>query len=1298
MNRFDAGFSSGKQSLAILGIVVAVVVAVVFLNRNGSEEPVTVASAPDRTEAHLTEREQRAAEPREAAPVPETAPQVAEEPARTEGEVRLHGQVTEAGGGYPISNAQVLVFLDREGALTGAARETTTDSEGNYEVILSAHELPRRSTVVAAKAEGYAAERHEVHRGAPRVGASIRQNFALRPGGAISGVVRNERGYPVSGAQVALAKFPETEQLYSLLARGENPHRFFPAVETGAEGRFQLEGIPRDPATRLYVEANNYLKHVTDPVMVGTRDLEIILEDGEVSLRGRVFNADGTPATEVPVRTLHGGAAQGPAGMLRSLADREAQLTSLYHTTTDGQGRYEFPALRSGTQSVLAGFGAPSSRSVAGMINIGFGDDAELNLRFGPTRVVRGVVVDRASGEPVPQVTLTANPVGSPLAELYAAAGGGSGDKQVTTNQLGEFELEIEPRAEQQLGGETRIYYKVPVHYDPNAGDTWRAEALSQRQIERLDEGGASHTIEVGRSQLIRGRVVAMGGEEGNEEQPVAGATVRWTGEERPDPVAQMIDDVLKEAAPTSKEVQTLGDGSFELWAAVDPDNPGRRRGRGRQVNRLNVVEAQLGEIKGEETIEFTDGQPQEVKITLQQVGTLRGRAVGPDEESVPGAEIQVAQVGRAMAGGTPELLASYTDEEGNFTIENIPTGRTMVIANAVPGFVPPEQRNVSIDPGDENELTLYYERSFPFEGIVVDGDDNPIRGAEVTLTQPRGGFLQRIMGGGTVTTNSEGRFELENLPETADALAFRVGHTNYETREVRNILPEDSPLTITLQGRSSVEFTAHSGNVQRTSFEYEIRPQGRPASDDPRMMMMRGGRGGQSGSGTVHLQSSPVKVTVEPGRYTLHVHGISDEDGQRDGTYGAEDFQVRRGETEPVELEVQLSPRLVVQGRVIDDEGNGLPDAEVQIHQAGRGGAAARWQRGRGGNDGIVDPQATDGRGYFRFEELTAGRFEIRAEKEDYVQREEVTIRLQAGEDPEPVTVELVQGGTIHGQVTGVDGRPMTNGWVYADVSGTGGTAPGWGRGRGNAPAVNDRDHRDQLDGSGNYRLTALPPGRHRVAVFDEDYGMEIMYLDVQLGVHETAKVDFDMQGLVQVDGSVDVEGMSIGRGGLGGTSFRLIPEGESEGGKLLSLDNRQNFRAYLRPGRYELHVSPRGINTDLPTGATVELVERRPRQSADIRVGLHEMDVLVVSPDGADFRGGDARIRFDGLNRSVTFRLSVSERITRLRFMPEGIYGEQGRLNGRDGRVYVPLEEQIGPRGDNILTFVSEEELNGT
>ena len=1297
MNRYDAGFSSGKHVFAVLGIVVVVIVAVLILNRDGYDDPAQTASAPDGTEAHLTEREGRRAEPRERATVPETAAEAAEEPAQPEPEreLRLHGRVTAASGEYPIGNAEVLLFLDQEGPLTNPAHQAVTDEEGNYELLLRESEFPRRSTVLAARAEGYAAERHEVQRGRPRPGGSIRQDFTLRPGGTVSGVVRNQRGNPVGNATVSLAKFPQTEELYTLVARGENPHRFFPSAETSAEGYFRLEGLPRDPSLRLYVEARDYLKHLTGPVSIGDRDLVIILEDGEASLHGRVLDSDGTPVADLPVRALHGGSTSGAAGLLRGFADREAQLTSLYHTRTDERGRYEFPALRSGAQSVLAGFGAPSSRSVAENIMLSFGDNAELNLRFPPTRVIQGVVVDRASGEPVPQVTLTANPVGTPLAAFYAEAGGGSGAEEVMTNQHGEFELKIEPRVERQLGGETRIYYRVPVHYDPMAEDSWQAEALSARLIERLDSSGEKHTIEIGRSHLIRGRVVAVGGEDGQEEIPVAGATVRWGGEERPDPVTQLLDEALLGSGRTGKEAQTRSDGTFELWAAVDPNaESGTRRGRGRMPNRINVLEAKHGEISGEETVEFENGEPREVKITLQQVGSLRGRAIGPDEEPVPGSEIQLIQIQRAMQGATPELKSAFTDDDGRFAFENVPTGRLMLMAHAVPGFVPPEQRNVTINANEETEITLDYQRAIPFEGYVVDNNEDPIRGAEVTLTQPVGGWMARIMGTGTVYTDAEGRFKIENLPETADSLAFRVGHTNYETREVRNILPEDSPVTITLQGRASLEFTAHSGGAQRTSFEYEIQQQGRPQRGAG--MMMRGGPGGAGGIGgarTVHLQTSPVKETVEPGRYTLHIHGISEEDGRRDGTYGAEDFQIERNQEGVLKLEVELLPELVVEGRVVDDEGEPIADAEVQIHQAGRAGAmAARWQRARGGGGGAVDPVTTDSRGLFRFEGLTAGRFEVRAEKDDLVQRETVTISVEAGQETDYLTVELVRGGTIFGSVTGVDGRPHTIGYVYADVSDSGrrAAAPAWGGGRGG-----EDEHRSELDDSGNYRLTALPPGRHRVVLFDGDFGREIMHLDVQLGVNETAEVDFDMQGLIELEGTLNITGMSIGRGGTMGTGFRLVPTEETEGGTLLPVNNRQNYRVYIRPGTYELNVSPRGIGENLPTGAIVEVRDRPPRQSSDIGVGLHELDIVVVSPRGADFRGGRGRLSFEGLTRTVTFQVNLSERITTLPFMPEGVYGENGRLNAEDGRVYLPLEGEVGPRGDNIVTFVSEEEL---
>lgn len=1279
MNRWDSGQTSTLKLLALAGTVLLVVIAALILNRSGSDDVSMVVSAPEQTEAHRSERgESRAGPTRTEAPRPE-APSIGEHAPATSRELRLHGIVTSADSGGPVSGAEVLLFLDEAGPLVNPAREVRADDEGNYEIILTAEELPRRSTVLAARAEGYAAERDEVFKGRPDSAGAIRKDFVLRPGGSVAGVVRNERGTPLSGAVVSLASFPERSELYSLIARGENPHRFFPAVETDGNGYFQLEGIARQPNIRLYTEREGYLKGLTDPVALGVREIEIILRDGEASLSGFVYDSDGTPVADLPVRTLHGGASQNFQGLMRALGERDAQLLNIYHTTTDSRGHYSFPALRSGSQSVLAGFGAPSSRSVAESILLAHGAEERLNLRFPPSYLISGVVVDRESREPVPGVTLTANPTGSPLAEHYAEAGGGSGQREFSTDQLGRFQIEIEPRVETQIGGETRVYYRVPVNYDPMNSDNWQARTLTGGQLSRLDGGEGELTIEVDRARLIKGVVVYE--DEENGDIPVSGATVRWSGEDRPNWLAQLTDGALEDAVSTTKEVATLSDGTFELWAPVSG-------GRGR--NPQNNLEAEADGVRGAARVRIADGEAEEVRITLEPRATLSGRAVDPDGQGVGGIEIQAIRMerrGRGAPDTTPEIPYAMTGEDGRFRMENIRAGRTMLIASAIPGYVPPDQLNVNLSAGEENEVTIELQRTKPFEGIVVDSEGTPVTGAEVTLTEPRGGWMGRIMAPGAVYTDSGGRFELGNLPAGADALALRVSHVSHETRDVRNLLPEDSPLRITLEGRAGVEFTVYSGDQQQTSFEYDIRPQGMALAAGGGGMMRGGDR---MQSRTVHRQAEPVKATLPPGHFTLHVHGIDDSTGRQDGTYGAENFEITSEGGEAVRLEVELSPILTIAGRVVDDEGEGVPGAEVQLHATGQGGGGGRWAFGRRGNNGIVDPVTTDQRGYFLFERMTAGNFDVRAEKDDLVQRDEVTVELASGESPDPVTVELVRGGTIFGKVTGVDGRPMADGWVYVQTPMTDG-----GRGRRNLPNVADDDHRQELESDGTYRLTALPPGRHDVTVYDRDFGMEIISHTVQLGVHEEAELDFDLQGFVRFDGNLDVTGMQIGRGGFGGSSFRLIPTEETQGGFLLNPNNRADFRVYMRPGTYELNVQPPGFGQYLPTGALVTLRERVPHQSSDIRVELNEVAVVVVSPDGSDFRGGQGRMSVEAATRTVNFRVNLRERISTWRFMPSGLYGTRGLLNGSDGRAYIALEADVGPGEENILTFVSEEDL---
>src|SRR5262245_10988823 len=157
------------------------------------------------------------------------------------------------------------------------------------------------------------------------------------------------------------------------------------------------------------------------------------------------------------------------------------------------------------------------------------------------------------------------------------------------------------------------------------------------------------------------------------------------------------------------------------------------------------------------------------------------------------------------------------------------------------------------------------------------------------------------------------------------------------------------------------------------------------------------------------------------------------------------------------------------ITGRVVNDEGAGMPNVTVVISraQAGRRAASPR------GNTEVV----TDKDGNFRGAGLSPGLYEV-----DVLRVKEYVMRpLPAAESRErryyrigdSITITLIKGGVITGRVTNPDGQPM----VGVDVSAT---------------IIRDAEGysiRDALEGdsrmtddSGIYRIYGLRPGSYIV------------------------------------------------------------------------------------------------------------------------------------------------------------------------------------------------------------------------
>ena len=231
----------------------------------------------------------------------------------------------------------------------------------------------------------------------------------------IGGIIRNDAGEPVEGAQLDFS-VPATE------ARSSVSHMSLGSATTDAEGRWVFPQAPPGALEGLSVRVmhdghlpgglggeaparNEALRTLTH---------ETVLQRG-VSLEGQVVNPDGQPVARASVAL----------GSDR-FGSRDPKVT------TDAEGRFRFPACK--PQSLVITVQASRYAPQIVRHQAGGADSEPLVIRLEPARTLRGQVVDAA---------------GQPLADVHVAADTWRGHRslnvRLTTDREGRFHWNSAP-------------------------------------------------------------------------------------------------------------------------------------------------------------------------------------------------------------------------------------------------------------------------------------------------------------------------------------------------------------------------------------------------------------------------------------------------------------------------------------------------------------------------------------------------------------------------------------------------------------------------------------------------------------------------------------------------------------------------------------------------------------------------------------------------------------------------------------------------------------------------------------
>jgi hypothetical protein len=242
------------------------------------------------------------------------------------GKPRIAGRVTRQEGDEPLSNLRVRVVKLRSlrgpGYVQEAPWRVIDDADGRFEVDVVGPGVYQ----IVAVADGMAPTRSKEINTDDNRGTPI--ELTLAAGSSLSGTVVNEAGEPIDGATV----IPMAQTMLGAAQRSRSANRDEGGVRTTG-GAFTLPHLAVGEET-LRVEHPDYCFGVVEHVAIasGENTLEPIVLKRGGSVRGRVFDGSGKPATGIAVRFQDSSGYSG-------FGDEEAGR--LATAVTNSQGEYE---------------------------------------------------------------------------------------------------------------------------------------------------------------------------------------------------------------------------------------------------------------------------------------------------------------------------------------------------------------------------------------------------------------------------------------------------------------------------------------------------------------------------------------------------------------------------------------------------------------------------------------------------------------------------------------------------------------------------------------------------------------------------------------------------------------------------------------------------------------------------------------------------------------------------------------------------------------------------------------------
>ncbi|MEM8960792.1 MAG: carboxypeptidase regulatory-like domain-containing protein [Acidobacteriota bacterium] len=401
------------------------------------------------------------------------------------------------------------------------------------------------------------------------------------------------------------------------------------------------------------------------------------------------------------------------------------------------------------------------------------------------------------------------------------------------------------------------------------------------------------------------------------------------------------------------------------------------------------------------------------------------------DDEPIAGVAIHPIRedLGQRAAQSGPHILqldrrraATQTDEEGRFSVDDLPRGARRSLWARAPGYLPANVE--AIQAPTTEPIIIVLEPAATIVGRVVNQDDEPVAGAGAEARWQIVGSDGEPVGRHDhehTTTDDDGRFRIDTPPGVRAQVL--VGVSDF-------IDPPPVEVDVPTEGATDeILFTVEKGSVVTGTVTDD--------RDEPI-------------DGIRVLAGGAAATTDAEGSYRMK--------GARPGPTIAEAIHPSYGrhrqeltiETGSNTLDWRLPAGQFITGRVVDDQRQPLAGATVEIEL-------------RSGEEPWSHRSTSDADGAFRIEPVPIGRYEMRAHHPGHARTVHPELVSVVDLPVENLVLVLRPGTTVTGTLRGLDFEELAT--VRVEAHGERGVV-----------------RRGRVDYEGTYRVQDLEPGAWQI------------------------------------------------------------------------------------------------------------------------------------------------------------------------------------------------------------------------